>query len=145
MKSEKVKMNRVDFCKYLYETKTPNNVDVFSKDEFEVPVEDFGKWLQYHFQITKKTEYLYSEKGKEQIIKDYKEVDFKTYCDIANEFHRNLAIFGHISYIYDNFPNSEIVGIKITRYSREGEYFHIIDEFMVLKSFYDKWIGEKGE
>ena len=145
MENEKVKLNAPDFCKYLREIKQPYPNVIYSDEEYEVPVEDWEKWHQYHYEIIKKIEYLSSKSGKEQRKKDYKVVDFRTYCDIANEFPYNSNAFGRAGYVYADFPNSVIVGIKMTKYSRKGGYFHTVDEFMVLKSFYDKWKKEKGE
>lgn len=152
MENEKVKLNSSDYYKYLRETKTPFEKyedpfadDICDKEEYEIPVEDWEKWHEYHYRITKKIEYLSSKKGKEQRKKDYQVVDFRTYYDIVKDFARNSNIFGHSSYVYADFPDSRIVGIQITRRSRKGGDFHIIYKCMVLKSFYDEWKKEKGE
>lgn len=146
MENEKVKLNISDYYKYLRETRTPFEKyedpfadDICDKEEIEIPVEDWEKWHEYHYRITKKIEYLSSKKGKEQRKKDYQVVDFRTYYDIVKDFARNSNIFGHSSYVYADFPNSVIIGMSIRKCSKKGGYFHTIDEFMVLKSFYEKW------
>lgn len=143
-KKEYIELTLVEYCDFLNNMNEPIK-DFPIKDKYKITKAEWESWQNYRKQATKNFEYLMSPNGQEKRNKDFVVVDEETFWYSIGQLSKNSDRKKGTLYIYNSYPNSEIIGIQTLIYNNGTTHFPTGCVYRVLKSIYKKWKKEKGE